>query len=41
MGPDQLVVSFDPIDEDKAGPILAVFKDGKLRTANGVWTKLD
>jgi hypothetical protein len=36
---DQLVINFDPIDEVKQGPILAVYKDKTLRTANGVWTK--
>lgn len=36
---NQLVVSFDPIDEVKQGPILAQFKDNTLRTANGLWTK--
>mmetsp|Transcript_17258 Transcript_17258/g.37550 ORF Transcript_17258/g.37550 Transcript_17258/m.37550 type:complete len:255 (+) Transcript_17258:87-851(+) len=36
---NQLVVNFDPIDEVKQGPILAVYKDNTLRTANGLWTK--
>jgi len=36
---DQMVIDFDPIDKDPQGPILAVYKDGILRTANGVWTK--
>lgn len=36
---NQLVINFDPIDEVKQGPILAVYKDNSLRTANGVWKK--
>lgn len=36
---NQLVVSFDPIDEVKQGPILAQYKDSAVRTANGLWTK--
>eukprot|EP00959_Pyramimonas_sp_CCMP1952_P277682 5804431-Pyramimonas_sp.AAC.1 len=37
----QLIVNFDPIDEVKTGPILAVYdkKTDSLRTANGLWTK--
>eukprot|EP00798_Chlamydomonas_sp_ICE-L_P030365 gene30365-35370_t len=36
---NELVINFDPIDEVKTGPILAVYKDNTLRTANGLWTK--
>jgi len=40
VGPDQMIINFDPIDAEKQGPILAVLKpDGALVTRNGVWTK--